>query len=190
MSISEAISQFAGVIDATRAKLTDVAGRVESLEQDRRLIEQAKPHTDDIVAAFQRALKNHAQAFEQKLSGYLSSTFVSADDAANVASSKAVDLLRLMDRKSSFDETLGRTVNGQKVAPEIDISALAYFLRGRIEEEIPALVKRLCPAAARGMKASDRRQKLAEIDAQLETLRAEREALQAELGAARMIVNR
>jgi hypothetical protein len=40
------------------------------------------------------------------------------------------------------------------------------------------------------MKASDRRQKLAEIDAQLETLRAEREALQAELGAARMIVNR
>ena len=97
MSISEAISQFAGVIDATRAKLTDVAGRVESLEQDRRLIEQAKPHTDDIVAAFQRALKNHAQAFEQKLSGYLSSTFVSADDAANVASSKAVDAAKMAE---------------------------------------------------------------------------------------------
>lgn len=183
-TISKAISHFAGVVDATRAELTSVIAEINAVETERLTIVQAKPHTDDIVAAFLRGLDHSGADFKQQLSTYVASTFVQADDAAEAASRRIFDVLRLEAKRPDANTIHTRVIKGEG-AP-LNVAVLAYLLRDKIAAEIPELVENLCPAARDGMKAADRAAALKEIDARLDELRAKRDALNADLAAARV----
>ena len=185
MSISKTISEVAGVLEATRLKLSEVASQISVLEQKRFTIVTAKPHTDDIAEACRRGLAVHVRSFEQHLIARLTKTFVSGDGAAAaVEPQRSTDILRAELDAVALD---GLSMKGKEVPLRPD--AIVYFMRDAIAAEIPALITRLIPASATGMKNADRVSALAEIDAELGALRAESEALQNDLGKLRQAVN-
>ena len=75
-------------------------------------------------------------------------------------------------------------VPGEAVEP----AAVTYFLRDRIEAELPDLVARLCPDASKGMKAADRQAALDAVNAELRDLAAKQQQLIADINAARKMV--
>lgn len=184
-TISEVISQFAGVIEATRAELATVRSEIEAAEAERREIVLAKPHTDDIVAAFKRGLSGRVASFEKQLSTYFTATFVKADSAADTAARQASDLLCLEVNRPDFAVIEKRRANGDSAPLNLDV--IAYLLSDKLEAEIPALVDKLCPAAREGMNQADRSAALAAIDARILVLTAKRDALAAELDQARRV---
>lgn len=189
MPISQVIADLAGALDAARAQLTDVLARIEALQVERRLVVQARPHTDDIVAVFTRGLASASSDFERQFATHLSATFGGDEGAAAASKARYANLLRLegqADRETRLNALKAK--GGWQ--PELNIEALTYFLRDQIAAEIPALVDKLCPAARNGMKAADRERALQDIDAKLATLSEERDMIQADLAAARMTVNR
>ncbi len=187
MSISKTISDFAGVLQATREELDNVTAELRAAEAQRREIVQARPHTDDIVAAFMRSLGAAANDFEQQLASNLESTFVHAADAAQAIHLNGFDLLRLEAKRPDQETLRTRHMKGER-AP-INMAVLNYLLRDKIAAEIPALVDKLCPAARKGMTTVDRKAALAEIDGKLAELGAKRDALIAELEAARRVAS-
>lgn len=187
MSISKTISDFAGVLKATREELDNVTAELRAAEAQRREIVQARPHTDDIVAAFMRSLSAAANDFEQQLASNLESTFVHAADAAQAIHRSGFDLLRLEAKRPDDEALRTRHMKGER-AP-INLAAISYLFRDKIAAEIPALVDKLCPAARKGMTTVDRKAALAEIDGRLAELGAKRDALIAELEAARRVAS-
>lgn len=186
MTISKAIFDFAGALAVARTNLADVNAKIAGLEEERRSVERAKPHTDDIVEAFMRGLKSAKGEFERQFKSRLASSFVTADDAANTVKRTPFDLMRLEENRPDGPTVAARSARGEP-AP-LNLFVLTYFLREQIAAEIPALVARLCPAAGDGMKDADRQHALKQLDQELEILRAERDALLADIQAAREAV--
>lgn len=189
MSLSQPISEFAGALAASRAELSTIVEQISTKEFERRAILQAPPHTDDIVAVFLRGLHGATAAFEAQLTKALANGFEGSEGADAVAQKRSRDILRLEASPPSANELVDRSL--QTRAPrtiELSGPALAYFLRDRIEAEIPALVERLCPQASKGLTTSERQSAVAAIDTELDELRARREAIQADLEAARRAV--
>lgn len=183
MQISQVISDFAGAIDAVRDKLSKSTAEIDAVKGKRHAVVNAAPHTDDIVAVFMRGLLNEVESFRHQLGTHLANTYAGDGSAAKVEAGRAATLLRLDASPPPKDFTQRR----EGPAP-LNLSVLAFLLRERIEAEIPALVHTLCPAARDGMKAADRAAALKEIDGELARLDAEREALLADLAAARAAV--
>lgn len=191
MSISQPIADFAGALDAARADLAMVNAKIAELENQRREIAHAPPHTDDIVAVFMRGLESASVDFERQLASHLSANFLGIDGAAATAAAKSrsSNILRLEAQKPDPETVLTRSMQrGGPRVPKLNGAVLAYFLRDKMAAEIPALVDRLCPDARQGTKAADRSRALDEIDATIERLRGQSAAIQADLDAARKAV--
>lgn len=189
MTISKPVADFAGAFSAARADLAALDTKIGQLNQQRAEIAQTPPHTDDIVAMFMRGLDATGADFKVQFAAHLSSNYLGSNTAAAVEPNRRSDILRLEASKPSLQELQDRSLttrNPRKV--ELNGAVIAYFLRDRIADEIPGLVEQLCPGADKGMKAQDRQQALADIDLQLEALRADRDAIQADLDAARKAV--
>lgn len=185
MSLSNVIPQFAGALEETRNKLNAVQAEIDQNAQDRGLIEHAKPHTSDIVSAYLRSLKTQQDAFKGQFAAFLKATFIAPDDAAKRAHSTAYDILRLPTAvPDSGVGSIGR-VNGM---PEINTTAIAFFMGEQIAQVMPGLIEELCPGARGGMKAADRAAKLSELDKRRAALVTERDALEADLAAARQAI--
>jgi prefoldin subunit 5 len=185
MSLSNVIPQFAGALEETRNKLNAVQAEIDQIAQERGLIEQAKPHTSDIVSAYTRSLKAQHDQFKGQFAAFLKATFVVPDDAARRAHATAYDILRLP--ATPPDNGIG-SIGQARALPEINTAAIAYFLGEQIAQTMPGLIDELCPGARDGMKAADRAAKLAALDKRLADLTKERSALQAELEAARQAI--
>lgn len=181
MAISEVISNFAGAVSATREKLREINQKIDALKGERDQIARAKPHADDIIAAFRASLDGVTRNFEVQLAERLTETFVKADNAAEYAKRPPFELLRL-EPKPSQAEIQTRSMKGSQA--ELSVLALTYFLREQIASELPGLVERLCPTAQQGLRAGDRAVKLSELDAQIAALEAERDALNEDISAA------
>lgn len=190
MSVNEAVTQFAGVMDTLRNKLADVSAQIDSAKQERQVVVTAKPHTSDIVAAFQRGLKAQEQLFETQMRSFLASNFVSADDAPQAAQARAQDILKLPITKPGEPQVDMRHQNGRNPnAPiELNPSVIAYMLRDRLAEELPAIVDKLCPEAREGLKSAERNRQLAELDERLKQLQLEYDGVSADLAEARKAV--
>lgn len=183
--ISQVIANLTDAMDATRDEIASINARIETVEAERQRIEQAPPHSSDIVAAFMDGLDAQATAFRAQLASNLAATFVNAEDAV-AASTKAANLLTIEANKPTVDTLRTRVMSGT-VAP-LNMAALAYLLRDRIADELPDLVDKLCPLSRQGMKRLDREAALAEVDATLGHLRASRDAMQADLHSARLAI--
>ncbi len=182
MSNSKVISEFAGAVGDIRAQLNDLSQRSSELEQRRHAIMNTRPHTDDIVQGFRRTLKDSARQFETQLAAYLNASFVKGDRAALNVAERSFNLLTM---NLKVDEP-GRMQPGDKrPEPQVNPLALVYLLGDVIDAALPSLVDRLAPDAAGGMKAAERAQALAAIDAEIAELAGQREALLADLEAAR-----
>lgn len=188
MQISQTISDFTGAVEAVRNALATVTQKIELLQAERRAIVNAPPHTDDIIALYLRGLDAGAADFKRQFASYLSDTFKAADGSAAsaVAMGRSANILRLEATKPDTELLKTRSMTG-KEAP-FNIAILAYFLHDRIAGELAQLVDELFPAARNGMKASERADRLRELDADLADLKVEQERLQEELSAARAAV--
>ena len=184
MTISKTISEFANAVEETRSKLAIVGSQISALESEYHAVLRGKPHSSDIVAMLLRTLDGVSRKYESQLSEHLVAAFVQADNAAETVKGQGPDLLRLGPKRDPH-----ALIGQLPPKPELSVSALAYFLRDRIAEEIPDLVERLCPGASTGVTAEERQQKLAYIGERLAERRAEQSALEAELAAARAAVN-
>ena len=184
MTISKEVSDFRQLIEDKRAKLAGVDASIDRLKYDRMTVLAASPHTSDIALIFQRGLRTAASAFERQLADRLSDTYTGKAGAERVNQKAAHDLLALPSVKLDTEAQQTRAMRGLPIS-DLNVAALAYFLRDRIDAEIPALIDRLCPEARNGMRQADRDKALSDIDAQIATLSAESAALTADLGAAR-----
>ena len=149
MAISDKIGDFAAAIDAARDELAALNTKLGELEQSRATILQAAPHTGDIAAVLTRALRTSAEGFEANLASFLKSNFEGSGGADKVAQGSASNVLRLQPPRNGLDAINYRMA--ADAAPAVDLAALSFFLRDKIEAEIPGLVDRLMPAARNGM---------------------------------------
>ena len=186
MAISEKIGDFAAAMEAARGELADLNAQIGQLEQARFPIVQAAPHADDIVAVLSRALRTSAEGFEKQFAAFLKSTFDGSGGADKVAQGGTANVLRLPPPRNGADSFNHRTAID--AAPAVDLGALTFFLRDKIEAEIPALVEKLLPGARTGMTTAERAKGLQELDAQIDELKAKCDAVQADLNAARAAV--
>lgn len=189
MQISNTISAFTGVVVAARAQLADVDAKIEAKNEERRAIVRAAPHTDDIIAVFMGGLKAVEATFTEQFGRRLNDTYVGSDSAKAVGRGKAVNLLQLEPEKPDQQALLTRSLRGE-TAPPLNVAILTYFLRDRIADELPQLVDRLCPDARAGLREADRTKMVAEIDAELASLKSERDRIMEDLDAARAALSR
>lgn len=186
MAISDKIGDFAAAMEAARGELAGLNAKLAELEQARFPIVQAAPHTDDIVAVLNRALRTSAESFESQFAAFLKSNFDGSGGADKVAQGSAVNILRLPPPRNEADAFNHR--QAVAAAPVVDLAALTFFLRDKIEAEIPALVDRLMPSARNGMTTAERAKALQALDAQIADETAKRDAVQGDLNAARAAV--
>jgi len=175
-TLNDLAVQLVTALDAAKVSLNAVNVAIEELQSDRRAIELAPPHSDDIAAAFRRGINAAANRFENEFAGRLADTFAGEGGAAAAAPSASADVLRLEATKPDRETIMARSMKGQ-MQPELNVGALAFFLRDRITDELPALVDRLCPAARSGLRQADRNSALAALDSQLFDLGEERDRL-------------
>ncbi|WP_374410639.1 hypothetical protein [Novosphingobium colocasiae] len=193
-SIAKSVAEFSAALDAARAELADVAGQISKLEQERSKIEAAQPHTEDIVAVFQNGLDEVKSGFEQQFRSVLNASFVKGANGNNFGD--AARAARPGSRRNVLavapakDQRFDRDIIAKDGFPQLNVTALVYFLRGKIADELPDIIDRLCPDARHGMKAADREKAIAEIDGKLSELREKHNALQLDLNAARQAANR
>ena len=189
MSFSETISKLKSAMEISRGEIDDICAKISELENERIVVIRRPAHTDDIVAVFQRGLADSQRDFEEQFKRELSASFVNDEAAAESAKpGRARDIIRLPEQKLSQAEVQDMAI--QHKLPGINPTVLLYFLREQIGAELPGLVERLCPASHSGIKAKERAEVLARIDAELAALRFRRDAMVAELAQARQIVLR
>jgi hypothetical protein len=157
---------------------------LQELEAERRSVAFAPPHADDIVAAFSRGLSGMASAFRSQLAAHLSDTFTG--DKAALAASRSNHVLTIEPQVPTMEERQTRAMRG--VTPDLNVAAVAYFLRDKIEAEIPALVASTFPASQHGMKEAERQAILARLDSEISEQRAKSDALLGDLAAVRAAV--
>ena len=174
---SQAIADFAAVMEETRNNLRDVESQLSEVQQEIARVTNAPPHTDDIIGVFMRGLQEAKVDFEKQLAAKLTTTYAGSDGSAASAASRNshLNLVRLQPQKGA-------------PAPDLNNAVVTYFLREKIAEEIPALVDRLFPASRSGMNATDRTKALTALNAKRSDLDAKREQLLADLGAGRRAV--
>lgn len=178
-AMTEALAGLNSVLEARKSELKQVGARIQDVETEKQNVESASPHTDDIVAVFARGVDANAEEFRRQFSAHLNAVYVDIGSAAAVGSQKAPNLLTIEGRKPSDQELRDRTM--RKETLPLNMSALVYLLGDRIKEELPALVAKLCPDAAQGMKGSERAAMLLAINRELATLREKHATLSAEL---------
>ncbi len=182
-SVSELLSQTQSAIEQRRAEVRTINQEIEGLEMERLAVSKRPPHTEDIVALYRRGLDEERRVFEQELKTGLNALFVLADDAAQASSAaRRSDILRFegkVEQREAQDRALRRQ------GPELNLSALNYFLADVIGEELPSLIERHCPAAANGIRAADRTEQLSRLDSELAKLKSRRDTLLGELTALR-----
>lgn len=180
--ISQVIASLTNAMEATRTEVAGIDAQIEAAEQERQRVNRAPPHATDIARAFMRGLERQAIEFRSQLASSLAETFVAAENAAQ-ASTAPAHLLTVEPHQPSMETLRTRTMSGE--AAPLNMAALTYLLRDRIAEDLPELIDKLCPQARGGMKQSDREAALAALDGKLAELRAARDAMQADLNAAR-----
>ncbi len=195
MAITDLISGLAGALTQVRADLAEVDAQINSLTQERVTTINAPPHADDIAAAFKRGLAVATHSFEQRLGWNLNNANAKGADAAKAAQS-AAQLLMINAEQPPSGPTLSGPIGTitaglfpvSTLAERqgvLDVAAVTYFLRDRIEAEIPALVAKLCPVSLKGLKQADRAAALERLDNQIAELKAKRRELVGNLAAAR-----
>lgn len=174
------LPDFKKAVEAVRAELKEVDSQISELEMNANRIKRRPPHTDDIVSVFQRGIRNIKGNFESKFRTHLLGKYTGEGSSDTASMGKARNVLDL-----DFDRTdpRGGVIYQQGVA-ELNVQILTYFLGDAIQKEIPALVERLCPEAAKGLKSADRIRELRDIDAKLSELKSKRAALLDDLQAA------
>ena len=190
MPISQAVADFAAALDAANAELREVNSRISALETKRQTVERAPPHTDDIVAVFTRGLRDAERDFEAQFASHLKTNFTGSDGKAAKAAApnRSADILRLEADDLKAQERTDRAIRG--TVPDLNGTVLAYLLRDQIGAIITTQIEKLCPYAAKGMKAADRERELREIDAQLAVLKDKARSLLSEINEARKVVRR
>lgn len=179
---------FEAAQEAAKVKAQAISSEISALENNRLAVLRTAPHTDDIVAVFMRGLDQSTGEFERGFASHLKAVY-GGDDAAEAASPRRfAGILRMEPDKLTDAQLQDRALRREK--PAINDTVIAYFLRDKIAAEIPALVEKLFPASRNGMKEADRAQALAALDTKISALRAERDAIVAEMAAARQAVNR
>ena len=189
MSLSEITSGLAAAMDETKAKLNDVKAQIDAKKHDLIRVNQASPHTDDIVAAFERGLANSAASFEQRLGWFLNAHSLRTPEAAGQVQRAQASVLMVGSAKPNPDRPALFPHSGLgEHQRDIDVAAVTYFLRDKIAAELPALVRKLCPGSDSGIRQAERVAKARAIEAELATLEAERQRLTDEINKAIMAV--
>ena len=198
MAISELISGLAGALAEVRAELTVVESDLSKLESERADIVNAPPHSSDIIAAFMRGLDQAAASFEERLAWNLNDRNATADQVAE-ATKGAAQLLMVNPERPPDGPAFGAPgrlraglfppslLNGPHSV--LDVAAVTYFLRDRIEAAIPELVDRFCPAARKGVPQAVREAALKDVDEKIAALKEKRDELVGNLAAARKAAN-
>lgn len=198
MAISELINGLADALAGVRAELTTVEGELSKLRNDRAGIVNAPPHSSDIVAAFMRGLDQAASSFEERLAWNLNDRNAKADQVAE-ATKGAAQLLMINGERPPEGPNFGAPgrLRAGLFPPSVltgpnsvlDVAAVTYFLRDRIEAAIPGLVERFCPGASKGVPQAVREAALKEIDGKIAELEEKRDELVSNIAAARKAAN-
>jgi hypothetical protein len=140
------------------------------------------PHIDDVVAKVVGGLRKRAADAEARLTAYhLNAESMAATPADTIDNDAVVfDLLALTSDKphpaNSGDPKRTATIFPQGFAP--DSGMLTYLLLPQMEKAGEQLVReRLTDACKGGMRLSERRAKLADIDTKLAAIRKQRAEL-------------
>lgn len=184
MLIATVLTDLTSAMEETKAELVRSNDRLEKMEAERREVAMAAPHADDIAAAFKRGLSGMATAFRSQLATHLSATY-SGEKAAEAAT-RSPHVLTIDAQMPTMEERQTRAMRG--ITADLNVAALAYFLREKIEAEIPGLVASTFPASQNGMKETERQATLARLDGEITLQRDKVEALVADLAAVRAAV--
>lgn len=191
MAFNDLICNLSEAVETARKSLAEVTRTIDQLEQERRSVIQAPPHTSDIVASYMRGLDRAAEAFMERIGSYLNKSNVTHPAAAEMVQRTGGQFLTVEQQppaqKIDGTPTLFPPIIGGALPAELNAAAVTFFLRDRIAEKIPELIERLCPEAARGLPAAEREAALNRIDAELSEFKAARSELMANIDAARRL---
>lgn len=184
MSIANVLTGLTNAMEETKAELARSNARLDELEAERRSVAMAAPHADDIAAAFRRGLGGMATAFRSQLAAHLGATY--AGEKAAEAATRSPQMLTIETHAPSMEERQTRAMRG--ATPDLNVAAVAYFLRDKIDAEIPGLVASTFPASQHGMKEAERQAILARLDGEIAEQRDKVQTLTADLAAVRAAV--
>ena len=180
---------FTDLISALRAAPADG----QQLKQDearlvaeRQLVATATVHIDDVVAkGVNGTRKRAADAIAHLLAHHLNADSMAATHPDSIENPATVfDLLALTPGKPSAanagDPKQTAAIFPQGVVPDSGI--LTYLLLPQVEKAVEQLIRdNLTDACRGGIRLSDRRKRLADIDKKLKTVREQRTKLAEEL---------
>jgi hypothetical protein len=181
-------SILAALIGAKQSVI-DFERRIGQLTAEIERVEKIPPHTEDLIAWATRGLDAASASFEDRLERwYWNDASLARMPGSSFESSspQILGISRLSPSEGRGGVTiwpLDYTLN----AP--DAAAITHFLRPAIEKDLPRLIAKMFPAARKGMRNADRREKLEKLRAEINQLTREREQLVKELDEARGQVN-
>ncbi|WP_242414709.1 hypothetical protein [Sphingomonas panni] len=185
MSLENLVAAISEARDRLSGLEREIAVRRQMIVQ----IEHRPPHTDDIIASFRRGLAQAEALFLKQLSWSLNDRAATANGAQQAVRDYSPHLLTPHSTNPGYDSLLPPSVMDW-TAPPPGIAALLYFLRDKIDEEIPVLVDRMCPIARKGMKHADRVAEIGTLQAEIAVLDTEASELRDKLSLASAEANR
>lgn len=200
MTDTNTLASFRDAFESAKSDLRRVNKRIEELAGEEQRIRFAPPHRDEIIACFQRGLREAELTFRKQLGRHLNDRNANGS-AENVVHGSAQLALSPVGRETERafglepddDPIRSRTFlpqsNIHDPAASLSAAAIIYFLKDRIAEAIPALVDQLCPASVGAMPHDERMAEISRIAEETNTLSAERARLQAAIHEFRQIVS-
>ncbi|MBV8502489.1 MAG: hypothetical protein JO006_12320 [Paucibacter sp.] len=170
-------------ITGARQSLGDLDRRIADLEAERERIDALHVHTDDLARWFERGLHAYDETFKARLSWALSENAVARLQGSTLETLPGFAIGAIPTHGGPRDHVgVGRIDHGHQ---HPDVALTLAFLAPVIRPRLRELIEELCPAAKSGTPWVKRRALLDKVDAELKTLRAERQELLAELDAVR-----
>jgi hypothetical protein len=185
MSLKDLITAIVGA-KQTVASLDE---RISKLNRERREIEQAPPHRDDLIAWVKRGLDEASKNFLTNLRWHWNEDALSRQSGMTFGEGCGPQLLALNNGKPSDGHaTLWLSHFGHSDDRRFSLgnagAAITHFMRQLMEPQIPDLNDRCFPNASKGLRHADRMKRIDEIDAAIEKALAERDELRTQLASA------
>jgi hypothetical protein len=183
---------FKTVLDAIVGAKTTIASldkRISALQTEQQKLKWASPHREDLIAWAKRGLDEGADNFLQLLQAHWNETTLARYPGSDVCDGPGAQLLALNSiMPSPGHDTIWLSAFGatdyRRFTFGGSASAIVFFLRPAIEEQLPALIDRCFPSASKGVKHADRCKRLAANAMELEDLERQRDELRDTLAQA------
>jgi hypothetical protein len=179
------LKDLAAAITGARATVADLDTKLAKLRATEADLAQRAPHTDDLVAWLKRSIKAQSDEYLARLDRwYFTPAAIALRAGTWFEQDTSANFLALPATVPVGDPLVPSTGMNHQVG-DANLLALTHFLSPLIEAQLPTLVAKHFPDAAKGIKSADRADKLSKVRADIASLEAQRQDLIDQLEDAR-----